>query len=81
MLLRAALVVITRPVLWPTALRELRAFTPRRWWSQRPFLPVPDPVLMRFRMVTAYGDAEARFEADDLVTWLEWCRDWHRSVA
>ncbi|HUW03078.1 MAG TPA: hypothetical protein VMW08_12040 [Acidimicrobiales bacterium] len=77
---RGALVVITRPRLWPTALRELRAFTPRRWWTQRPFLPLPDPELMRFRMVTAYGDAEAPFAPDDLVTWLEWCRNWHRTI-
>ena len=78
---RAALVVAARPTLWVTAFRELRAFTPRRWWGERPFLPLPDPALMRFRLVTAYGDADASFEPDDLVTWLEWCRNWHRSVA
>ena len=81
MLIRGAAVVASRPGLWLTALRELRAFTPRRWWGRRPFVPLPDPALMRFRMVTAYGDPEAAFEADDLVTWLEWCRDWHRTVA
>ncbi len=79
-MLRAALVVAARPGLWLTALRELRAFMPLRWWAHRPFLPLPDPALMRFRMVTAYGDPSRSFEADDLVTWLEWCRTWHRTV-
>ena len=77
-LIRAVSVVVLHPSLWVTAVRELRLFTPRRWWSQRPFLPLPDSALLRFRMVTAYGDAEARFLADDLITWLRWCRAWHR---
>lgn len=74
------MVVAARPRLWLTALRELRAFTPTRWWRSRPFLPLPDPALLRFRMTTAYGDPDASFTSDDLVTWLGWCRDWHRTV-
>jgi len=45
------------------------------WWRRRPFLPVPDASLMRFRMITAYGgDGSGVPEPDDLVAWLEWCR-------
>lgn len=77
-LLRAAIVVAGRPSLWTTAARELRAFAPRGWWRRPPFLPVPDRELLRFRMVTAYGSPEVRLDAEDLVTWLSWCRSWHQ---
>ena len=55
-LLAAARAVLSRPSLWGTALVELRRFTPARWWRRRPFLPVPDAALLRFRAVTQYGD-------------------------
>jgi hypothetical protein len=38
-----------------------------------PFLPLPDAGYLRFRLVTAYGDAAAP-TPDDLVSYLEWCR-------
>jgi hypothetical protein len=30
-------------------------------------------------METQYGDAEHRAEADDLVVYLRWCRQWDRA--
>jgi hypothetical protein len=31
---------------------------------------------MRFRLQTAYGDPEHAPEPADVVTWLEWSREW-----
>ncbi len=42
-----------------------------------PFLPVPDRAYVRFRMETAYG-ARGTPRVEDLVTYLEWCRDTER---
>ena len=66
--------VIARPSLWPAALRQARVLVPDRWWSRRPFLPVPDREWMAFRMTTAYGDPAAPLIPADVVTWLEWSR-------
>lgn len=66
----AVAAVLLRPWLWRTALR----LAPRGWWRRKPYLPVPDPVYLRFRMVTMYGDATHPPEPDDLVVYLEWCR-------
>ena len=48
----------------------------RGWWRRAPFLPLPDPDYLRFRLQTQYGDPEHRPEPQDLVTYLEWCRSY-----
>lgn len=71
------LAVARRPHLWSTAARAYRSMVPDRWWSRRPYLPVPDLDWMRFRLVTAYGgtgDAPPGSE-DDLLAWLAWMQD------
>ena len=73
-MIRAALAVARRPRLWPTALRQIRRLTPDGWWRRRPFLPVPDRRLLAFRATTQYGDPAHVLEPDDVVAWLEWCR-------
>jgi hypothetical protein len=60
--------------LWRTALVEVRRLAPTGWWRRRPYLPVPDPAYLRFRMQTQYGDAAHEPEPEDFVAWLEWCR-------
>ena len=77
-LLRSAAAVAVRPRLWATAVRQLGALAAPGWWRHRPRLPLPAPGYLRFRMVTAYGDPDARPDADDLVSYLSWCRDEHR---
>ncbi len=72
--------VVLRPRLWWTALRQLARVTPRGWWRRPPYLPVPDPAYLRFRLETQYGSAAGRAAithdgAQDLVTYLEWCRE------
>lgn len=69
--------VLAHPVLWPTALRQAWRLAPTGWWRRRPFLPLPDPGYLRFRMVTAYGGTgDAPADAGDVVTYLRWCRAW-----
>jgi len=69
-----ATAVLLRPDLWLTALGELRRMAPRLWWRSSPHLPTPDRRLWEFRMVTAYGRADAAPSRADVVSFLEWCR-------
>lgn len=75
---RAVAAVVVRPSLWSTGLRQLFALAPRGWWRRSPFLPVPDPGYLAFRMQTMYGDPDHAFEAGDLVTYLHWCKGFRR---
>lgn len=63
-----------RPSAWLAAATSVRRFAPRGWWRRPPFLPVPDARYWRFRMQTAFGDAEAAPELVDLVTAMHWTR-------
>lgn len=79
----AALAVVRRPLLWPTAWRQYRRTVPHRWWRRAPFLPVPRRDYVRFRLLTQYGgtgglpDDPAR-AGHDVVSYLRWCRQWER---
>jgi len=69
--------VLPRPSLWATALRQAVYLAPAGWWRRAPFLPVPHPDYLKFRMVTAYGgDGTAPPEAHDVVAYLQWCKAW-----
>ena len=70
-----AVAVLRHPRLWPTAARQARRVARRGWWRRPPFLPLPDPLYLRFRLLTMYGDAEQPPDAEALRTYLEWCRD------
>lgn len=76
--LRAVLAVLRRPDLWVTACRQALVLAPDGWWRRAPFLPLPDPDYLRFRMITAHGGdgtgAAPAAVGRDLVTYLEWCR-------
>lgn len=73
-IVRAALAVLVRPVLWSTAVRQVVVLARPRWWRRPPYLPVPSPGYLRFRLVTAYGDPEREPRPDDVVHYLIWCR-------
>jgi hypothetical protein len=60
--------------LWPTAISQAFRLARPRWWRRPPFLPLPDPDYVRFRMQTAYG-SEGAPEPGDLVAYLNWCRE------
>jgi hypothetical protein len=70
---RAAILVLARPHLWTTALRQGRRLARPGWWRRAPFLPLPDPEYLAFRFETQYG-AGGHPEPRDLVAYLEWCR-------
>lgn len=66
--------VLARPRLWATALRQAGRLAAPGWWKRAPFLPVPDPDYLGFRMETQYGSATHGPEPADLVAYLEWCQ-------
>jgi hypothetical protein len=72
----AALCAVARhPSLWGTAVRQALVLAAPGWWRRRPFLPLPAPDYLRFRIQTAYGgDGDRAPEPGDLVTYLRWCR-------
>ena len=78
--LRAGVAVLRRPGLWPVAAAQARRLARPGWWRRRPFLPLPDPDYVRFRLQTAYGPG-GEPTADDVIAYLRWCRDFpaHRS--
>jgi hypothetical protein len=68
----AAWLMLRRPRLWPTALRQAHRLAPAGWWRRPPFLPRPDSEYLRFRLETQYGRSGTPAPTD-LVTYLEWC--------
>jgi hypothetical protein len=71
---RAAVAVLRRPRLWPTAVAQAVRLARPGWWRRPPFLPLPDPDYVRFRLQTAYGP-NGMPAGDDLVAYLNWCRE------
>jgi hypothetical protein len=55
---------------------QIARLAPRQWWRRPPFLPLPDPNYLRFRLITAYGGEGADPQPGDLITYLHWCRAW-----
>ena len=70
--------LLRRPDLWGAALAQGARLAPPGWWRRWPPLPLPDPAYLRFRLQTAYGDPEQPPAPEDVVAWLEWCRDLRR---
>ena len=51
------------------------AFPRRSGWRVAPFLPVPDPAYLRWRMYTAYGSEDAVPPIDDIIRFARWRRE------
>ncbi len=71
---RVAAAVARRPSLWPVAGRQVLRTARTGWWRRPPFLPVPSPAYVRFRLLTQYGSAEHPPEPADVLNYLSWCR-------
>jgi hypothetical protein len=71
-------VVVVRPTLWGTAVRQVFVLARPGWWHRWPFLPLPDRDYLAFRLQTAYGRRDAPLQAADVVSYLHWCRAWPR---
>ena len=76
----AAAALVARPGLWATALRQVRVLAAPGWWRRRPWLPLPDPDYLRFRLVTQYGDPEHAPEPADVIAYLHWCRSYRAAL-
>ena len=74
-IVRVALALSLRPLLWSTACRQAHRLARRSWWRRHPFLPIPATAYGRFRAVTQYGDPARRPDVADVVTWLVWVKD------
>jgi len=68
--------VALRPHLWSEAARVGVRLVPRDWWRFRSglTLPLPSRDYLEFRAETQYGDPSAAPTAQDVVTYLQWCR-------
>ena len=80
-LVRATLALLPHPGLWATAIRQVLVLATAGWWRRPPYLPLPDPAYLRFRLQTAYGDPDRAPEPHDVVTYLHWCRAWPKVTA
>ncbi len=72
--------VVVRPWLWATAVRQALALAESGWWRRRPYLPLPDPSYLAFRLQTMYGDGHRPPVPDDVVAYLRWCRMQRRAL-
>ncbi|HXJ81168.1 MAG TPA: hypothetical protein VMS64_21120 [Candidatus Methylomirabilis sp.] len=78
-----SLVLFSRSVVNPRVALDLLALAwsmrRRRWYREPPFLPLPPPEYVRWRMLTAYGDEDAVPPPEDVIRLARWRRDLLRS--
>lgn len=75
LLLALTLRAAVNPRLAVDLLRTGWAFRRRHWWARPPFLPVPDPTYLRWRMFTAYADECAVPPVEDVIAFARWRRE------
>jgi hypothetical protein len=70
--------LVARALVNPFVARDLLcmswAFRRRGWWRTPPFLPLPDPRYLEWRLHTAYGDDREVPPVDDVVRFARWRR-------
>ena len=70
--LSLALKSLARPALAVNLARVAWRFRSRDWHRRFPFLPLPDPTYLRWRMYTAYGDFDAVPTPDEVERYVRW---------
>jgi hypothetical protein len=75
LVLRLALRAALRPRLAVDLVRTAWVFRRRGWYRRPPFLPLPDPVYLRWRMYTAYADERAVPPVEDVERFARWRRE------
>ena len=70
--LRLTTRAIGRPRLAIDLIRVSWRFRSNDWYRRFPFLPLPDPTYLRWRMYTAYGDYDAVPPARDVERYARW---------
>ena len=68
---------VVRPRLAAALIRVAWRFRSRHWYRRFPFLPLPAPEYVRWRMHTAYGDSASVPPADDVIRYALWVADGH----
>ena len=63
---------VREPRLAAALLRVAWRFRARGWYRRFPFLPVPATEYLRWRMYTAYGDADIVPPAEDVARYARW---------
>lgn len=71
--------VLRSPARWVEGLRAAWALRSLTWFSQAPYLPLPDRTYLRWRSLTAYGDSSAQVPSVDLLLFLTWRAAYRRS--
>lgn len=72
---RLAIRALVSPRLAYDLLRTAWAFRRRDWVRRAPFLPLPDPTYLRWRMYTAYGHDSAVPPMHDVIRFARWRRE------
>ena len=75
LVLRLAARAALRPRLAADLVRTAWVFRRRGWHRHPPFLPLPDPTYLRWRLYTAYGDERAVPPAEDVERFARWRRE------
>jgi hypothetical protein len=63
---------VRNPRIGTALLRVGWRFRSRDWYRRFPFLPLPAPAYVHWRMYTAYGDGDTVPPADDVVRYARW---------
>ena len=71
---------VRRPSLIPAILGAAWAFRANQWYRRPPFLPIPPKDYMKWRLETAYGDANAMPATHELERYVRWGRDMRRRM-
>ena len=66
---------LRHPELVPRLLRISWRFRSDAWYKRFPFLPLPDPTYLRWRMYTAYGDYDAVPSVTDVERFARWATE------
>jgi hypothetical protein len=68
---------MSRPRLLVAMVRAAWRFRARGWWRRPPFLPVPPPEYVEWRMHTAYGDQGRAPTALEMERYVRWANRMH----
>jgi hypothetical protein len=63
---------LLRPRLASSLIRVAWRFRRRDWYRRPPFLPLPARAYIRWRMYTAYGNADAAPPVNDVIRYALW---------
>jgi hypothetical protein len=67
--------LVAHPRLWSTTAVLVAVLARPGWWRRWPPIPRPDERYLRFRLETAYGDAQAEIVASDVIEYVAWCHE------